>query len=310
VCYRPFLVSRTIDSPFRRSRALLFRANDAVVLFLMAAWPCAAATPAPDAAGIEFFEKHIRPIFVEHCHKCHSAEAEKIKGGFLLDTRDGLLKGGDTGPALVPGDPEKSLLIKAVRYTNEDLQMPPAKGGGGKLNSKLITDLEAWVKMGAPDPRTGKVAGSKLPVASSRHWAFQPVQEPGVPAVKNKALVRTPVDNFILAKLEEKKLALSPPADKRTLLRRATFDLTGLPPTPAEAEAYLADKSPAAFAKVAAGSRGDTCAAGLLIKLPTGGCNIHPTDVGAKLLASTLVSAVRHADADDDREDSLVGATG
>src|SRR5262245_18235995 len=130
-----------------RTTVRFFHARYAAVMMGMAAWPCAAATPAPDAAGIEFFEKHIRPIFVEHCHKCHSAEAEKLKGGLLRDTRDGLRKGGDTGPAIVPGDPDQSLLIKAVRYTNEDLQMPPAKGGGGKLDAKLVADLEAWVKM-------------------------------------------------------------------------------------------------------------------------------------------------------------------
>ncbi len=228
---------------------MLLRAGGVFVLFLFAVRPCGAAVAAaPDAAGIEFFEKHVRPVFVEHCYKCHSAEAEKVKGAFLLDTREGLLKGGDTGPAIVPGDVEKSLLIKAVRYANEDLQMPPAKAGG-KLSAAQIADLVAWVKMGAPDPRSQKseVRGQK---SADMHWAFKRVTEPAVPVVKGKALVRTPVDNFILAKLEEKKLTLSPPADKRTLIRRATFDLTGLPPTPAEVEAFVADKSPEAFAKV------------------------------------------------------------
>ena len=104
-----------------------------------------------DAAGVDFFERKIRPIFVENCYKCHSAEAEKVKGGLLLDTRDGVIKGGDTGPVIVPGNPDKSLLIKAVRYIDPDLQMPPKNK---KLAPEQITDLEAWVKMGAPDPRS------------------------------------------------------------------------------------------------------------------------------------------------------------
>src|SRR6266511_1301985 len=124
------------------------------LLAAIAAWavPAGAAAPKADPAGLEFFEKHIRPLLVEHCYKCHSAQAEKLKGGLLLDTRDGVLKGGDTGPALLPGDPDKSLLIKAVRYTDPDLQMPPAKSGG-KLSDEQIHHFEAWVKMGAPDPR-------------------------------------------------------------------------------------------------------------------------------------------------------------
>src|ERR1041385_5218488 len=100
---------------------------------------------------LEFFEQKIRPILSENCYKCHSQAAEKIKGGLLLDSRDGVLKGGDSGPAIVPGNPDKSLLIKAVRYTDKDLQMPPAEK---QLASTQIADLEAWVKMGAPDPRT------------------------------------------------------------------------------------------------------------------------------------------------------------
>jgi len=107
----------------------------------------------PDPAGLEFFEQKIRPIFVEHCYKCHSHEAEKVKGGFLLDNREALVKGGDTGPAIVPGESEKSLLIKAVRYTDENLQMPPK---GKRLSPEQIAALEAWVRMGAPDTRTSK----------------------------------------------------------------------------------------------------------------------------------------------------------
>ncbi len=213
----------------------------------MALLPLTAPAAAPDPAGVEFFEKRIRPIFVDHCYSCHSAGAEKVKGGFLLDTREGLLKGGDTGPALVPGDAEKSLFIKAVRYTDETLQMPPKNK---KLAAEQIADLEAWVKMGAPDPRLGKVQSKKPKVQSAEHWAFKAVKEPPVPVVKNKKFVRTPVDNFLLARLEPKGLAFSPPADQRTLVRRATFDLLGLPPTPQEVAAFEADKAPDAFARL------------------------------------------------------------
>jgi len=208
------------------------------------------ANAAVDPAGAEFFETKIRPLLADNCYSCHSQEAKKIKGGLLLDTREGLLKGGDTGPGIVPGDADKSLLIKAVRYTDENLQMPPK---GKKLSAEKIAALEQWVKMGAPDPRESK-PGTPAPETirekARSHWAFQPLREPAIPPVKNKRLSRTPVDNFILAKLEEKGIRPLPEADKRTLIRRATFDLTGLPPQPGEVEAFLADKSANAFDKV------------------------------------------------------------
>jgi len=204
-----------------------------------------AAPPTPEQ--IEFFENEIRPIFANHCYKCHSQQAEKVKAGLLLDTREGVLKGGDSGPAIVPGDPEKSRLIKAVRYTDSDLQMPPK---GKKLSDAMIADLTAWVKMGAPDPRVA-TAGQKAWVDSGKkHWAWQPLTQPTVPAVKNASWCISPVDHFILARLEDKELKPNPPADKRTLIRRATFDLTGLPPTPEEVRDFLNDDSPEAFARV------------------------------------------------------------
>ena len=198
---------------------------------------------------MEFFEKKVRPVLVESCYKCHSATSEKIKGGLTLDTRDAVLKGGDTGPSLVPGDPDKSLLIKAIRYTDENLQMPPKDK---KLSAEQIADLEAWVKMGAPDPRTNgvKVATSAIAEAGKKHWAYQPVRSPAPPKVKNSKWVQSPLDQFVLAGLESKKLTPSPRADKRTLIRRATYDLIGLPPTAEEVDAFLADNSPDAFAKV------------------------------------------------------------
>lgn len=201
----------------------------------------------PEAVGLEFFESKIRPLLIENCYKCHSAESEKLKGGLLLDSKDGLLKGGDTGPAIVPGNAETSLLIKAVRYADENLQMPPK---GKKLSGQQIADLEAWIKMGAPDPRVQGLE-SKILSSPKTHWAFQPIQNSPVPKVKNKSWAKTPIDNFILAKLDEKNIKPSSQADRRTLIRRATFDLTGLPPTAAEVENFLKDKSTDAFAKVA-----------------------------------------------------------
>src|ERR1700722_4878115 len=209
-----------------------------------------AAIAAPDPAGLKFIESKIRPVLVDNCYPCHSQQSAKVKGGLLLDSRDGLLKGGDTGPAIKPGDLEESLLIKAVRYTDDKLRMPPKNK---KLSAEQIAALEAWVKMGAPDPRiaaTGVGAVESIREKARSHWAFQPIHDPKVPIVKNKHFVRTPVDNFILSRLEAAHLPLSPGADKRTLIRRATFDLIGLPPTPEEVAAFEADKAPDAFAKV------------------------------------------------------------
>lgn len=205
------------------------------------------AAPADDAK-VAFFEKTVRPILINRCYECHSVQSGKSKGGLQLDSRDAVLKGGDNGPALVAGDPEKSRLIESVRYHNQDLQMPPK----GAMPAAEVKALEEWVKMGAPDPRENvAVAKQHAPrvidiAEGSKHWAFRPINKPKVPDVK----AANPVDAFILEKLAEKGLSLAPPADKRTLIRRATFDLTGLPPTPDEVEAFLDDKSSDAFAKV------------------------------------------------------------
>jgi hypothetical protein len=204
-----------------------------------------AADPTP--AQLQFFENRIRPVLAQNCYKCHSQQSEKVKGGLLLDTREGVLKGGENGPSIVPGNPDKSLLIKAVRYNDADLQMPPK---GGKLADAAIADLENWVRMGAPDPRAAALAQNNWGDSSKTHWAWQPLKKPSVPDVKDSAWPKSPIDNFILAKLEEKDLKPNPPADKRTLIRRATFDLIGLPPTAAEVEDFLKDESPDAFAKV------------------------------------------------------------
>jgi len=204
----------------------------------------------PTAEQSAFFEKKIRPILVERCYECHSEQAKKVKGNLLLDSREAALKGGDSGPAIVPGEPKKSLLIKAVRYRNEDLQMPPKH----KLDEEQIAALEEWVRMGAPDPRKKKPAtlADASPFSSERanHWSFQPISNPKAPAVKNRRWVKNDVDRFILGKLEAKGLGPSLPAAKRTLIRRATFDLIGLPPTPDQVNDFLKDRSPRAFEKV------------------------------------------------------------
>ena len=239
------------DLTRRRSKCELF--GLALALIAPVVGGLAGAAPSEgEAASVEFFEAKIRPIFAETCFKCHSQDSDKIRGGLLLDSREGLLKGGDTGPAVVPGDVEKSLLIKAVRYTNDDLQMPPK---GKKLPADKIADLEKWVSLGAPYPKAPAVAVSAASATQVReralaHWAFRPVAAPPAPRVRNRRWIQTPIDAFVLAKLEPLHLSPNPQADRRTLLRRATFDLTGLPPTPAEAANFLQDRSPEAFRKV------------------------------------------------------------
>jgi mono/diheme cytochrome c family protein len=202
--------------------------------------------PTPEQTA--FFERNIRPVLVEHCYKCHSAEGDKVKGGLALDTRAGTRQGGDTGPVVVPGSPERSLLVKAVRYGDPAAQMPPK----GKLPDHIIADLDAWVRMGAPDPRDGaKTVRQEIDVAKGRaFWSFQAPKKILAPAVKDAAWPRSNIDRFLLAALEAKGLRPVGDADKRTLIRRVSLDLTGLPPTAEEVEAFVADASPAAFEAV------------------------------------------------------------
>ncbi len=198
-----------------------------------------------DPEGIEFFEKKIRPLLVEKCYECHAETSKRLKGGLRLDSKAATLKGGDTGPALVPGDPDKSLFLKAIRQKDDELKMPPK----GRLSDEQIADVEAWIKRGAPDPRTGAPAAAPNIDKGRLHWAYQLPKDPKVPSVKNAAWVRSPIDAFVLARLEAKGMVPQAAADKRTLLRRAAFDLLGLPPTPEEVDAFIADSSPDAFAK-------------------------------------------------------------
>ena len=210
----------------------------------------ALATENPDPAGLDFFEKKIRPVLIAHCYKCHSAEAKSVKGGLLLDTREGLLTGGDTGPAILPGKPEESLLIGSLRYADDAYEMPPA----GKLPAEVIADFEKWVALGAPDPRVAAAPPSAREAididAGRKFWSFQKPRPHAPPVVKRADWARQPLDAFILAKLEAAGLSPAPRADRATLLRRVYFDLIGLPPTPDEALDFLADEDPLAFEKV------------------------------------------------------------
>ncbi len=203
-----------------------------------------------DREKLDFFEKRIRPVLVDKCYSCHSAGAEKIKGNLVVDTREGLLKGGDTGPSLLPGNPGKSLLIKAMKWADDEFKMPPKK----RLPKEVVADFETWIRAGAYDPRISNAPISKKPainVEEARHtWPFTPLAEPAAPALIESSWAWTPIDRYLLSKLQAKKLKPAPDADKRTLIRRVTFDLTGLPPTPEEIDAFLADRSDAAFSRV------------------------------------------------------------
>lgn len=222
------------------------------ILFLaLAVTAGAAVTAEPTKDQLAFFESKVRPILADRCYSCHSLEQGKSKGGLTLDTKPGWEKGGEDGAAIKPGDVEGSLLIKAIGYQDPDLQMPPK---GEKLTDDQIATLTEWVKMGAPDPRSGpKDISTKLSGLSDKarmHWAYQPVVKPPVPESPNNTWCKTPVDAYILQKLEANGMTPNKPATKEALIRRAYYDLIGLPPTPYEVGDFLKDNSPNAFAKV------------------------------------------------------------
>lgn len=234
--------------PFRASFA---QASVAWLLFLFTAitpgHPEAAEANAP---GIEFFERKVRPVLAENCYSCHGEE--KQKGGLRLDSPGFIRTGGESGPIVSPGFPDQSRMILAVGYQDEDLKMPPKK----RLSSEQVRDLTEWVKLGAPMP-----AGDAPAPAAARkefritdqdraHWAFQPVIKQTLPAPVKFEAAGNPIDRFILAKLAAKGLTPNPPARRQELIRRATFDLTGLPPSPGEVEEFLADNSPEAWEKL------------------------------------------------------------
>jgi len=204
-----------------------------------------------------FFEEKIRPVLAEKCYKCHSSDAEKLKAGLMLDHREHMLAGGDTGPSIEPGNVEASLLIEAIRYGNDDLQMPPK----GKLSDEIIRDFERWIVEGAvwpdePVPERGE-AGEKeafdLEKRRAEHWSWRPVRKPELPEVSNGDWSRESLDRFILAKVEAAGLEPAAEADRAIWLRRIYFDVIGLPPTPAQLNAFLTDESDDSFEKVVDG---------------------------------------------------------
>src|SRR5262245_61080377 len=197
-----------------------------ICLFLatiLAAQDSARSQP-PTPEQVRFFETNIRPVLADHCFKCHGPKRQW--GRLRLDSRAAMLRGGESGAAVVLGKPDQSLLIRAVRQQDENLKMPK----DGKLTDRQVADLVRWVEMGAPFPGVQTTGTRKR---DPNHWAFQPPADPPIPAVKNGNWPESLLDRFILAKLEAAGLSPAPPADKRTLIRRLTFDLTGLPPTPA-----------------------------------------------------------------------------
>ncbi len=218
-----------------------------ILAVLLAIAPARAADP----SGDEFFETRVRPLLVARCGECHG-ESGKVKGGLRLTSREAVLKGGDSGPAAVPGKPGESAIVAAIRYVDEP-KMPPK----AKLADAEIATLTAWVERGLPWPSARAEAipaasptGWRITDEQRKHWSYQPLKDPAPPKVSNASWPRSDLDRFVLAGLERKGLNPAPPADRRTLIRRATFDLTGLPPTPEDVEAFVIDKAPDAFARV------------------------------------------------------------
>ncbi|MBI5772810.1 MAG: DUF1549 domain-containing protein [Verrucomicrobia bacterium] len=247
-------VNITVNKRPKMTAAFRFALAVAVAARSVAAVPAA-------PGGAELFEQKIQPILQQHCFKCHSHAADKIKGGLVLDSFAAILAGGDTGPAIVPGKPAESLLLSSVKHAGE-FKMPKK---GDKLSAAEIAVLEEWVKLGAPAPKDSAGAGAgpkkrtgKITDEDRKWWAYQPVRQPAVPEVKGSKFgvqgsgfkIQNPVDNFILARLEKEGLQPSPEADRATLVRRLYFDVIGLPPTPVEVDAFLKDKSPDAYEKL------------------------------------------------------------
>lgn len=203
---------------------------------------------APDA-GIAYFEKEIRPLLITHCYQCHSENADERDGDLVLDNRDGWLVGGDSGPAVVPGDVEASPLIRAVRYGDEGLQMPPVK----PLDAADVARLEHWVRIGAPAPTKVYVSASDNPadpITGKEHWAFRPLGESRTPAVADIQWPLAAIDRFVLSRLEQEGLSPTVDAQRNVLARRVYVQLTGVPPTPQQLTAFLNDTSPLAYERL------------------------------------------------------------
>ncbi len=211
----------------------------------------ASARAADDPKGVAFFETKIRPVLVEKCQQCHSSEAKKPKGGLKVDSRAAIRAGGTSGPAVVPGDLDASLLFQAISAADGVEPMPPK----AKLPASVVADFRQWISMGAPDPREGTIPESAIPASSAKSrdwWSLKPLANASVPRVSppTSAWARNPIDAFILARLEDKNLKPAPEADRRTLVRRLTFDLLGLPPTGDELARFLQDRSPDAYERL------------------------------------------------------------
>ena len=221
---------------------------------IIAAMCCSAVAAGEDPAGSDFFETKVRPVLVEHCYDCHSAQAKKLKGGLLLDTPEGMRKGGDSGPAVVPGKPDESLLIQAVRYDDE-LDEDAAQGQAARGHDRrpgAMGQRRCPGPIGSPGERPrprASPAGIDF-AAGRKHWSYPAGRPPRAAPDQGRDWPRSPVDPFVLARLEAAGLTPSPPADRRTLLRRAYYDLIGLPPTAEEIDAFERDRSTDAFARV------------------------------------------------------------
>jgi hypothetical protein len=195
-------------------------------------------------SGLAFFENRIRPLLLERCEECHGEK--KQKGGLRLDHREGWVRGGETGPAVVPGDPASSLLMKVLRHEDPEFRMPPERG----LSAEEIAAVERWIAGGAQDPRTGVRATGMGVEEGRKHWAFQPLADSEVPAVRDRSWGKGNIDRFILARLEAEGMVPSPEASRETWIRRVTFDLTGLPPSAEETAAFVGDADLGAWEKV------------------------------------------------------------
>lgn len=215
------------------------RNNKATLVAVLTLLPTVACLAQSDSAGVEFFESKIRPALVEHCYECHSQESKKVKGGLLLDSREASLLGGDTGAAVVPEDLDMSLLITAISYDDDSLEMPPKY----KLDAAVIADFRKWIEMGAPDPResvsSGKITSTIDMEAGRDFWAYRKPQEGKIPEFPAEAWPDTDIDRYIYSALQEAKLEPVADAAPSTLLRRLYFDLLGLPPTPGQVEAFI-----------------------------------------------------------------------
>jgi hypothetical protein len=216
-----------------------------LIAMLLATGSAWAGDPTVERQRLDFFESKIRPVLVKNCYECHAADSKKISGGLLVDSRQGLLEGGESGPAVVPGDLKESLLISALKH--DDFEMPPK----GKLSPTVIADFEKWIQDGATDPRrvSNQVARPKAIdiEAGRKHWAYQPLKAPAIPTVKNTSWPNNDIDRFILARLEAARLQPGPDAEKIVLVRRLYFDLIGLPPSPEQIAHFINDKSPKAY---------------------------------------------------------------